>query len=107
MSKAQEDPALQKLEMIVKAEFGDVIGARHAKDPPAKKRSGIAEAVINFVKDNKQFRQRNFALTGDRLEALKAIIQQFLERGWRAHSDLEWGSPAFIFPKKTKGSSDL
>ena len=57
-----------------------------------------------MVKDRKPFLQGNFALTGNRLEALKAIIDQLLERGWKAPSDLERWSAAFILPKKTKGS---
>ena len=65
----------------MKPEFGDVIGATPAKNPPGKERSTLGEVVIKFVKDHKPFRQRNVALTGDRLEALKAIIDQFLELG--------------------------
>ena len=33
---------------------------------------------------------------------MKAIIDQFLEHGWIAHSGSEWGSPAFIVLKKAK-----
>ena len=104
MSKAKEDLALQKLEEMVKAEFGDAIGATPVKHPPGKERSAIGDAVITLVKDHKPFCQRNFALTGGRLEAFKTIIDQFLEWGWIAHSDSEWGSPAFIVSKTTKGS---
>ena len=58
-SKAKADPALQKLEEMVKTEFGDVIGATPAKNPPGKERCAVSEAVIKLVKDHKPFRQRN------------------------------------------------
>ena len=58
-----------------------MIRATPAKSTPQKEQSGFPEAVINLVKDHKPFRQSNFALTGDRLEALKAIIDQVPERG--------------------------
>ena len=88
----------------MKAEFRDVIGAAPTKNPPGKEGSAFGEAVIKLVKDHKPFRQSNFALTDNRLEALGAIISQFLERGWIAHLGSVWGSPAFIVPKKTKRS---
>ena len=103
-SKAKADPALQKLEEMLKAEFGYVNGATPAKNPFGKQRSAFGETVIKLIKDHKSLRQRNFALTGDRFEALKAIMDQFLKRGWIAHSDSEWGSPAFVVPKKTEGA---
>ena len=81
-----------------------MIGATLSKIAPGKERSAFGEAVIRVVKDQKQFRQRDFALTGDRLEAMKAIIDKFLERGWIAQSDSKSGLSAFIVPKKTKGS---
>ena len=104
LSKAKAHPVPQKPEEMVKAEFGYVIGATPAKSPPEKERSAFGEAVIKFVKDHKPFRQKNFALTGDRLEASKTIIHQFLELGWIAHSNSEWWASSFIAREKTKGS---
>ena len=100
LSKAKGDPALQNLDEMVKAEFRDVIGAMPEKHPPRKEGSAFREAVIKLVKDHKPFRLRNFALTSNSLQALKAIIDEFLDCGWLAHSDSEWGSPVFIAPKK-------
>ena len=57
-----------------------------------------------MVKEQKPFSQRNFTFTGEKLEALQAIINQFLERGWIAHWGSDWALPAFRVPKKTKGS---
>ena len=107
LSKARADPALQKLEDKVKAQIRDVIGATPAKNSPGKEHSTFGEAVIHSVKDHKPFRQRNLALTGDRSEALPAIIKQFLERGRMAHSDWEWGCRHLLSPKRPKGLGDL
>ena len=74
LSNTKADPAFQKLDEMVKAEFEDVIGVTPAKNPPGRERSAFGEALVKLVKDHKAFRQRNFALTGDRLETLKAII---------------------------------
>ena len=106
LSKAKVDPALQKFEEMVKAEFGDVIGATPAKNPPGKERSAFGEAVTQLVKDHKPFRQRNFALAGDRLEALKAIIDQFLERGWIAPRIWNGGRRHLLSPKGPKDLGD-
>ena len=103
--KAKADPAIQKLEEMAKAEVGDVIGATSVNNPPANERRAFGDAVIKLVKDQ-TFPQRNFAFTGDRLEALKPIIDQFLERGWIAHPDSDWGSPAFIVPQKKRRDLD-
>ena len=64
-----------------------MIGATFAENLPGKERSAFGEAVIKLVKDRKSFRQRNFALICDRLEAMKAIIDQFCERDWIANCD--------------------
>ena len=58
----------------------------------------------NWSRTTNRPAKRSFAVTGDSFEALRAIIDQFLERGRIAHSNSERGSPAFIVPKKTKGS---
>ena len=78
LSKAKADPALQKWDEMVKAEFGDVISTTPAKHPSGKESSAFGDAVIKLVKDRKPLRQRSRALTGDRSEALKGIIHQFL-----------------------------
>ena len=42
-------------------------------------------------------------LQGDRAEAIKKLLAEFIERRWIEPSDSEWASPAFIVPKKEKG----
>ena len=41
LSEARADPVLQKVEEMVKAEFGDVIRATPAKNLPQKERSAF------------------------------------------------------------------
>ena len=36
---------------------------------------------------------------------MKRLLKEFIERAWIDASDSEWASPAFIMPKKEKGSS--
>ena len=55
LSKAKAHLALQKLEKMVKAELGDVIGATPVKNPSGKERSAFCEAVIRLIKDHTSF----------------------------------------------------
>ena len=72
------------------------------KNPSGKERSAFGEAVIRLVKDQKSFRHGNFALTGYWLEALQAIIDQFLECGWMATQICNGGRRHSLFPKRQK-----
>ena len=71
------------------------------KSPPDRGRFGTAR--IKLKPNPKIYRHREYQLQGDRAEAMKKLLAEFIERGWIEPSDSEWASPAFIVPKKEKG----
>ena len=71
------------------------------KNPPDRGRFGTAK--IKLKQNPKIYRHREYQLQGDRAEAMKKLLAEFIERGWIEPSDSEWASPAFIVPKKEKG----
>ena len=71
------------------------------KNPPDRGRFGTAR--IKLKPNPKIYRHREYQLQGDRAEAMKKLLAEFIERGWIEPSDSEWASPAFIVPKKEKG----
>ena len=42
-------------------------------------------------------------MVGERADALKVIIEEYVQRGWLEPSFSEWGAPAFVVPKKIAG----
>ena len=48
------------------------------------------------------YRHREYQLQGERAEAMKKLLKEFIERGWMEPSDSQWASPAFIVPKEEK-----
>ena len=75
------------------------------KNPPDHGRFGTAR--IKLKPNPKIYRHREYQLQGDRAEAIKKLLAEFIERGWIEPSDSEWASPAFIVPKKEKGKWGL
>ena len=71
------------------------------KNPPDPGRFGTAR--IKLKPNPKIYRHREYQLQGDRAEAMRKFLAEFIERGWIEPSDSEWASPAFIVPKKEKG----
>ena len=70
-------------------------------NPPDRGRFGTAR--IKLKPNPKIYRHREYQLQGNRAEAMKKLLAEFIERGWIEFSDSEWASPAFIVPKKEKG----
>ena len=64
---------------------------------------GFGTARIKLKPNPKIYRHREYQLQGDRAEAMKKLLAEFIERGWNEPSGSEWASPAFILPKKEKG----
>ena len=65
-------------------------------------RGRFGTANIKLKPNPKIYRPREYQLQGDRAEAMKKLLAEFIERGWIEPSDSEWASPAFIVPKKEK-----
>ena len=66
-------------------------------------RGRFGTARIKLKPNPKIYRHREYQLQGDRAEAMKKLLAEFIERGWIELSDSEWASPAFIVPKREKG----
>ena len=105
-STGDRPPHLTKLVEEFKAQvlldFGvDVLSGKLQKTPPI--RGPYGEARINIKHGAQPRRQRAFQLVGERADALKAILEEYVDRGWIEPSYSEWGAPAFVVPKKVAG----
>ena len=76
---ADSDPRVQALREKIKGDYAKkLVSGKPTKDPPIRGAYGGA----GLRHPHKVFRQREFALKGDRLEAMKAMLKEFMERGW-------------------------
>ena len=99
--EAQENPKVaEPKEKLIKA-YPRLFSGVANKNPPDRGRFGTAK--IKLKPNPKIYRHREYQLQGDRAEAMKKLLAEFIERGWIEPSDSEWASPAFIVPKKEKG----
>ena len=99
---ADPDPCVQALREKIKGDDAkNFCSGKPTKDPPIPGEYG--EAKICLRQPHKLFRQRELALRGDRLQAMKAKLNAFVVRGWVEPCTSEWASPAFIVPRKVVG----
>ena len=72
------------------------------KEPvfPPPVRGPYGEAKIRLKQDPRVYRHREFALRGERKEAMEKILRDFIQRGWLEPCHSEWASPCFVVPKK-------
>ena len=66
-------------------------------------RGEFGTARIKLKPNPKIYRQGEYQHQGERAEAMKKLLKEFMGRGWTEPSDSEWASPAFMVPKKEKG----
>ena len=99
--EAQENPKVAKLKERLINAYPQLFSGVANKNPPDRGRFGTAR--IKLKPNPKIYRHREYRLQGDRAEAMKKLLAEFIERGWIEPSDSEWTSPAFIVPKKEKG----
>ena len=99
--EAQENPKVAELkERLINAYPRPFSGVAN-KNPPDRGRFGTAK--IKLKPNPKIYRHREYQLQGDRVDAMKKFLAEFIERGWIEPSDSEWANPGFIVPKKEKG----
>ena len=99
--EAQENPKVAELkERLINAYLRLFSGVAN-KNPPDPGRFGTAR--IKLKPKLKIYRHREYQLQGDRAEAMKKLLAEFIELGWIEPSDSELASPAFIVPKNEKG----
>ena len=103
-AKAESDdcPKIQALRARLKQKYGDTIFSGKPVFPPPV-RGPYGEAKIRLKQDPRVYRHREFALRGERKEAMEKIPRDFIERGWLEPCHSEWASPCFVVPKKVAG----
>ena len=99
--EAQENPKVAELKERLINAYPRLFSGVANKNPPDRGRFGTAK--IKLKPNPKIYCHREYQLQGDRAEAMKKLLAEFIERGWIEPSDSEWASPAFIVPKKEKG----
>ena len=99
--EAQENRKVAELKERLINAYPRLFGGVANKNSPDRGRLGTAR--IKLKPNPKIYRHREYQLQGDRAEAMKKLLAEFIERGWMEPSDSEWASPAFIVPKKEKG----
>ena len=99
--EAQENPKVAELKERLINAYPRLFSGVANRNPPDRGRFGTAR--IKLKPNPKIYRHREYQLQGDRAEAMKKLLAEFIERGWIEPSDSEWASPAFIVPKKEKG----
>ena len=100
-AEAQENPKVAELKERLINAYPRLFSGVTNKNPPDRGRFGTAR--IKLKPNPKIYRHREYQLQGNRAEAMKKLLTEFIERGWIEPSDSEWASPAFIMPKKEKG----
>ena len=99
--EAQENPKVAELKERLINAYARLFSGVANNNPPDRGRFGTAR--IKLKPNPKIYRHRGYQLQGDRAEARKKLLAEFIERGWIDTSDSEWASPAFILPEKEKG----
>ena len=99
--EAQENPKVAELKERLINAFPRLFRCVANKNPPDRGRFGTARIKLKL--NLEIYRHPEYKLQGDRAEAMKKLLAEFIERGWIEPSDSEWASPAFIVPKKEKG----
>ena len=99
---ADSDPRFEVLREKIKRDYAkNFFSGKPTKDPPIL--GAYGKAKIRLRHPHKVFRHRELPLKGDRLEAMKAKLKEFMERGWLETCTSEWASPASVVPKKVAG----
>ena len=70
---------------------------------PPLVRGPYSEAKIRLEPDPRVYRHREFALRGERKEAMEKILRELIDRGWLEPCHTEWASPCFVVPEKVAG----
>ena len=105
-SKAESDEyfKIQALGATLKQKYGDALFRGNPVFPPPV-RGQYGEAKIRLKPDPRVYRHREFALRGERKEAMEKILRKFIDRGWLEPCQSEWASPCSVLPKRWPGSS--
>ena len=99
--EAKENPKVAELkDRPIEAYPRQFSGVANKNHPD---RGKFGAAKMKLKSNPKIYRHREYQLQGERAEAMKKLLMEYIERGAIKPSDSEWASPAFIVPKKEKG----
>ena len=85
--EAQEDPKVAELKERLINAYPWLFSGFANKNPPDRGRFGTAR--IKLKPNPEIYRHREYQLQGDRAEAMKKLLAEFIERGWIEPSDSE------------------
>ena len=107
-AKAESDECLkiQALRARLKQNYVDTFfSGRPVFAPPD--RGPYREAKIQLKTDLHVYQHLEFALRGERKEAIRRILRVFTDRSWFEPCHSKWASPCFVIPKKVAGEWEL
>ena len=105
-SDPQAGAAAQQLRDRLLTDYkGTVFDPSPLRDPP--KRGPLGEAELILKDGTQPIGKRPYQVTGERLEALKQMIQELLDCGKIERCTSAWASPAFPVAKKEPGKFRL
>ena len=99
--EAKENPKVAQLRDRLIEAYPRLFSGFPNKNSPD--RGNLGTAKIKLKSNPKTYRHGEYQLQGERAEAIKKLLMEFIERGWIEPSESEWASPVFIVPKKEKG----
>ena len=91
------DQAQRLLDQILHDYKDSSLSEKTVPNPPV--RGPYGDCTFTIIHDTPK-KQRPFHLIGEREDALRDLIQEFIDRGWVEPSNSKWCSPAFTVPKK-------
>ena len=92
--EAKENPRVAELRDKLIEAYPRLFCGVANKNLPDHWKLGTAETKLK--PNSKIYRHREYQLQGERAEAMKKLLMEFIECGWIEPSDSEWASPAFI-----------
>ena len=98
--EATENTTMDELRERLVKDYAPLFSGLANKNSPDRGRFGNAR--IKLRPHSKVYRHREYQLQGERAEAMKKLLKEFIERGCIEPSDRESASPAFIVPRKEK-----
>ena len=103
-AKAESDecPKIQAPSARLKQKYGETFFSGKPVFPPPV-RGPYGEAKIRLKQDPHVYSHREFALRGERREAMEKILRDFIERGCLEPCHSKWASPCLVVPKKVAG----
>ena len=103
-AKAESDdcPKIQALRARLKQKYGETFFSGKPEFPPPGAWT-VWRGQDTTEAGPRVYRHREFALRGERKEAMEKILRDFIERGWLELCHSEWASPCFVVPTKVAG----